>query len=325
MNGLNIVMRRGKQFAIRGRVVKPENCLGAGVGLVRDEGRGSSSTGSGLDNPEGTFDWVVTPGSYQATAHCMVGDIRYQASANVVVSNSDVEGIELTPIAPVQLTGTLRIEGNTPLRLNQVRVMLGGWSDANRHAMGGQDVVREDGRFTLKNLPPDRYRLEVFAPAPVYVKSARLGDEDVLESGLNLAGRAGAGELAVVLSANGATVVGTVTDEEGEPAVMAAVVLVPPKAPSLAAEFGQAGSDAETRSLAKITNTNPAGKFVIYGVRPGSYKVFAFSGVNPNAVLYDAEFMKAFAAKGVDVRLGEGGKESMQLKVIVAPDSVGEL
>ena len=58
--------------------------------------------------------------------------------------------------------------------------------------------------------------LEVSGPSNFYVKSQRLGNEDVLEAPLDLTGGAG-GPLSIVLGISTGEVSGTVTSEDGTP------------------------------------------------------------------------------------------------------------
>ena len=66
----------------------------------------------------------------------------------------------------------------------------------------------------------------------------------------------------------------------------------------------------------KVAITNSRGQFLIRGIAPGKYKVFAWDEVNPDAVLYDPEFMQPFDSMGKSIEISEQGKETVQLKLI---------
>jgi hypothetical protein len=107
--------------------------------------------------------------------------------------------------------------------------------------------------------------------------------------------------LAVYLSANSAQIEGRV-EADAQPAKGAAVTLVPvgTKRTDL---FQSAWSDA-------------SGHFKFEGVAPGSYRLYAWESVDPNAVRYDPDYVRPFESQGRNVRVAEGAHESITLKRI---------
>jgi hypothetical protein len=165
-------------------------------------------------------------------------------------------------------------------------------------------AVSGDGSFTLGNIGPDRYLLSVAGlPSGVYVKSIRMGNEDVLEDGLTLSKEA-SGPVEILLSGRTGVVQGSVRDEKDAPSAGVAVALVP-----------QSAKRRERPDWYSSTTTDQQGKFTMTGLPPAEYKLFAWEDVEDGAWI-DPEFLKPFEGKGKRVTVREGGSETVELKLI---------
>jgi hypothetical protein len=167
--------------------------------------------------------------------------------------------------------------------------------------------VKPDGSFSLENFTLDSYDVNVSGlPAGYYLKSGRLGNQDVLESGLTIAG--GTAKLDLVVSPSGGQVEGVVSDAKQQPAKAATVVLIP---------------EARRQSrlaLFQTTSTDQNGHYSIQGIAPGDYTIYAFEDLPPGA-FQDPEFMKPFEKSAQSLTVQEGGRESKQLQQIQADDT----
>jgi hypothetical protein len=164
-------------------------------------------------------------------------------------------------------------------------------------------VVRQDGGFTFRDITPGKYTPTIVgAPQTFYLKSAQLGGNNLLESGLDLSGPPAA-PLELVVSPKGGSVEGVVLTDDQKPVPGAVVVLVP---------------DAARRQLwplYKTVTADTSGRFVIGGLAPGEYKLFAWLDVESNAPM-DPEFLRPYEERGVIVRVEEGGRYSHELKLL---------
>jgi hypothetical protein len=240
-----------------------------------------------------------------------VGDKTYETRTPLQVGASDIEGIELHPVAPVDLNGHLRVEGTTTVKPSRVRISLAG--GVNNPAPAG--AIRDDGSFAFKGVASHVYHVRVVVPQGLYLKSVLFGKIDVMDAPLDLSSGAGEGDLTVTVSANVATLDGAVESDQGEPVAQAEVTIVPVMAPSLAGPESSSATRALMLSRAVITDKD--GHFQAEGLAPGRYKVFAWTEVNANAAWFDPEFLKPFDALGRGVELSEGGRQSVRVKVIV--------
>jgi hypothetical protein len=304
LRGIDIPLMKTRTARIRGRAILPakgEQNLQANVMLVpRDESRRMISQDSPTVDPQGAFEFRgVAPGAYFVIAQWGQGEKLFSAQQAIDVRENDVENIVLELSPAIELKGNLRVEGRLPENLADLQVMLEPTGSATMGWLSGR--VHNDGSFTVNHVAPSQYQLSVQGAADdYYVRSASLGDKDVLDSGIDAA-RGAAGALEVVLSSGG-QVEGVVLNAEDQPATGAAVVLVP-----------------ETRSLWRLykeNTTDQYGRYHIKGIAPGNYKLFAWEDVE-NGAYEDPEFLKGFEALGESVAIREGGHESKQLKLIV--------
>ena len=168
-------------------------------------------------------------------------------------------------------------------------------------------TVNENGRFTLPNAQPDRYDVTVAGlPDGFYVQSIRMEQVDALESGLDLT-RGAAGSLQIVVSGKAAQVEGAVTNEKQEPVAGSTVVLLP------ASEKRR-----EQFQFHKTVNTDQHGHFILKGLEPGEYKLFAWEDIE-NGAWMDPEVLRPTESKGKTITLRESSRESVDLRVIPAP------
>jgi hypothetical protein len=259
-------------------------------------------------------------GAYYVTAGWGDQGRSLSARSPVDISSSDVEGIVLTLAPGFVLEGRVRIEGGgelpvdnrlrigdpqtggvLPVRASSIRVSLVPTEDA---WMGvSNTAVRADGGFTIRDIPPAKYRPSVAgAPESYFLKSAQLGGRNILESGLDLSGSPGA-PLELILSPNGARVEGVVV-ADGEQVVSGAVVVLVPDA-----------ARRQQWTLYRTVSADTSGRFSIAGIPPGEYKLFAWPELEPGAHM-DPEFLRPYEDKGVVVRLEESGRYSQELKLL---------
>jgi len=113
--------------------------------------------------------------------------------------------------------------------------------------------------------------------------------------------------LDVVVSANGGTIEGTVTDSQGKPAAYTAVLAIP-----LAEQRAR-------RELYRQNTTDEHGHFSLRGLNPGKYEMLAFEELPglPDDIR-KPNLLAPYEDRGVDVQVEEGSRRSLALIVIPA-------
>ena len=178
--------------------------------------------------------------------------------------------------------------------------------------------------FTITGIQPGDYRVRVspvmrvstgppylpLTPVPAalqntYVKSVRMGGEDVLERGVHIQGQPPR-DMEVVIGVNGGIVQGVLVDRRQQPVPNAVVAIVP--APTLRMRT----------DLYKSTMSDGNGRFRMLGLAPGDYRLFAWEYIE-EGIWFDPGFMSSVEIRGKSIRISEGTSQSIELPVLVDP------
>jgi hypothetical protein len=248
----------------------------------------------------------VAPGSYWITAYSGSEGEVVTAHENVRVVAADVEGVKLVPLRPFTLSGHLRFEGQPAADVTQYSVYLQSVDDIETGGMsmtfvpGSGPVARVDraGNFQWTGVTPGRYVAQVTGGdgKDAFLKSVVLGSVDA-SAGFKVGGPA---SVDLLMNSKGGSLEGVVTDKD-QPISNASVVAVPEeKYWKVRLHFG-------------IGTTDQNGHFVIRGLAPGSYTVYAWQDLE-EGTFYDAEFLKSQESNGTALKVEEGSRQKIELK-----------
>jgi Carboxypeptidase regulatory-like domain len=300
--GIDIVTLTGPTFHVRGKILEFDpSAQGTRVSLRGVDGVCDMAAG-GEQGPsaQGNFDFgAVTPGTYVVSTTLIYKENFESASRLIRVVDGDVGDVNLAPIRGFELRGRVRVEGGKRLDLHKLSL---GLSSPHSPAEPAAQQPTSDGSFVFHAVGPYVYQLAISGlPADFYLKSVRLGDQQIAGATIDLANAEGAPRLLeIVLSGAAGTVDGMVKDDKDQAASDAVVVLVP---------------DSQESDLFQDTTTDQNGRFTIRGVRPGDYKLFTWDDVEPGA-WWDPEFLSHYEAKGEDFKVEASGHLSVNLHLI---------
>jgi len=218
----------------------------------------------------------------------------------VTVSKNDIENVRMVIPANVDVSGKLEVKGDPAgVRFSQLRIDF----VVDYAAAPLSTVANATGEFMLVQASPYFYRLVVSGlPESVYVEDIFQKGRSIYDSGLDAA--QDSSDLRIVLNTNGGTIQGSVSESNGtKPSPDATVTLVP--------RLGK----RENLGLYKKANTAQDGTFVIGGVLPGEYKLFAWEDI-PDFAYENAEFLSNYESRGQTITVVSGGRLSVQLKPI---------
>jgi hypothetical protein len=202
----------------------------------------------------------------------------------------------------MDVTGQLRIEGQTQMRPSQIQINLRGPGSYFGSEAGG---VSDDGKLLFRGVTPNVYRVGTNNLPDLYLKSVQWGTADITDGEIDLNnGLPPRTELVVVLGTDSGTLEGLVENDKPEPVPSATVVLVP-------------GSGHRSAPFFKTATTDANGKFTMKGIAPGSYRAYAWDKVDVNAVIYDPEFLPPFdtVARKLEIASSESKKQDLKLTV----------
>jgi hypothetical protein len=216
------------------------------------------------------------------------------------VGNSNIEGIEVALSPGMEVTGTVRVEGDPAVPPSSVRLMLEP-KDFTPFGGGASAMIKDDGTFVFRNVTPDTYRIRAFGPqGPIYAKSIVVGQQEVKAGEFSIdPGTPPA--LAIVLSSTGGHLTGSVKGEK-DVAQGATVVLIP--------------ANRQRVDLYRTASTDQYGRFAISTVPPGEYKLFAWDDVE-NGQWLDPDFLQVYENSGKSVSTREASKGVVDLQLLV--------
>jgi hypothetical protein len=307
--GLDLQLQRMHAVHIRGRIIGIAGPLpvvimlqpqGSGFGTMRD---------LPVRNRNGEFDLSgIPPGKYELSASAF--DLTNRgagpsAHQNIEVGQTDVEGIELTLVAPQAITGLVVVPESRKIPQRLLVMLL------NRARTNGQDgglglgQVAPDGAFTLDTVPAGDYDVAVGSTGPgddLYVSAVRRGGEDVLAHGLHVNGSSNEA-IEIALKANGGMVKVVARTPKGEPFPEANVTLLPdqPRREQVAL-YGNCVTDAR-------------GTCTLHGITPGEYHALAVSK-DSGIDFRDPNITKEFEKQTKAVKVAEGDLQSVEIEVV---------
>lgn len=297
--------------SLHGKVSVPEEVpAGFAVQLnvfPQDVPETTETFGGGAAPPQYTFDFPnLLPGPYLVVASFDHQDRHYRAAERVEVPPGGQE-ISLHLERGIELPGRVDLEGGGERPPRPLRVNLVSGDTPPVPSQPGVEV-KPDGTFVIPDVFPGIWDINVDpVPKGGFIKSMRLGDEDVLTEDMVITPSTRQ-PLRIVVSSRGAVVKGTVTVPEGIIRSARARVLLAPS-----------GRYEHVLSFYAIASADESGHFEFTGITPGRYKLFAFEELDPSS-FEDPGFLKPFEDRSETFDVPEGGRLTREVRLIPAAD-----
>jgi len=304
VSGIDLTIARALPLHVRGRVIVADGSDARTIGVgISPDGPGTPPQIPGVEAVGGVFDLKgVLPGRYLVTASTNASSTLMRASVAIDVADRDLDNVTVTILPPVTIAGQLSIEGRT-LAATDLPLIL----NLNPSAGGGgySAIVSADGSFSFKDVSIQDYRFRVNIPAtkPLWVKAARYGNADVAIGPLELAADPQGRRLDVSLGTQPASIDVLLVDGRQQPIAGALVMIVPDVARRQRSQFFRnATSDA-------------SGHAKLMGIAPGDYTLFGTEDI-PASAWQDPALLRKYESLGVPIRLTEGSTATATVKVI---------
>jgi hypothetical protein len=266
-------------------------------------GNGVFTMGQAYDAATGLFTIRdVIPGSYVLQAAAWPALARVP----VEVTNTNVENVVVVVNAGMNIGGQFTVEGGEMPAPNtmrvQMRLVTNGVQNFVGYAPSAQAAA--GGSFLMSDVLPGQYRVIVPPGQDFYVKSVRYDRQDALQNPIEVSSRnSDDAGFEIVISRNVGQIDGVIVDSRGMPVPGVQAVLIP---------------DLRNRTeLYKNATTDQTGRFLMRGVTPGDYKLFAWEALENNGY-FDPDVMRRSESLGKPVQVGESGQIVIEGKIIPA-------
>jgi hypothetical protein len=253
----------------------------------------------------------VQPGKYdlfvrmehEAGSPGPAGGIQTWGRAIVEVHDQDVEGVRMIVHPSMDVPGVVKIDGKPAQAGGTLKIGLSVTGTASRlgNYRGILDRTQtpgDGGKVSIPRAAEGNYQVFVQGAENLYITDVRQGEASVLLSGIDVR-NAPPAPFEVLLSSDGGSVDGVVSNPDKSPASGATVALVPAEKELL---------------LYRTVTTGPDGKYSFRGVRPGEYKVLAGRAELPPGGL-TPELLSRIEPSGTSVTVKAGSSAKADVLV----------
>ena len=243
----------------------------------------------------------VEPGVYDLFAILETPDGPAIGRIRVEVLDMDVTNAIVIVQSGVQVQGTVTVDGKSDpgstasINLQPLDSLI------RTPARFAPSAAGEPGAFTFNNVPEGRFRVSATLPAGLYVEDVQQNEQSVYDSGFEVRSGSAVDPLHVIVKSDAGIVEAVVRDSSGTPLAGFTVALVP-------------DTRRSNPELYKSGITDAAGTFVLRGIAPGEYRIFAWEGAISGAYQSPA-FLSQYEEYGLPVIVNSGARTSIQVSV----------
>ncbi len=309
INGIDLYMRPVERRRLGGRItdgVSGDTISAASVILERlDSGSAGTLPAPAklkFDNNDRFTIEDVAPGNYRMWVSAQVDSQPVTGEQNVLVTNADIEDLEIVVMPQRKWTGQFATSDASPLPMapQPPRITLEPRSERG-------SIVEASGldRFDVSLWTNETY--DVFVrnlPGNYYLSQVRVGGSDVRSAGLK-GTMAQQQPFQLVLDPRGGQVEGVVFGPDGDLWSGAQVALIPDPSRDRLQSYREVYADQY-------------GIFRIYGVPPGRYVLAAWLDEVP-CEIYDPGELERCRSAGMQVDVKQGSRQSLAVNVKAAP------
>ena len=304
VDGIDIQVTRGPALVVRGSVTGSDpEAVADGVSLMLSPNSGTPFLvwhGFANETDRKFVIQPVFPGSYTLYAFSRHGPRLFAGERTVEVGKAPLEPFEISLSAGIDLKGSVQMDADGPRQqgLGFGQVILNSL-DHPLMASAPTGNVAPDGTFTLSNVLPGRWRLNVSAAG--YVKSVSLAGQPVSPFGFDIAAGA-SGPLTVVMGSSLASVTVHIAGDRPEGQISA--LLFPADAERLGTGLERIGAATSGDSIQ------------LEQIPPGRYRVLATDIQNPWPLVEMPDVLRALESHTSMVEVTESGPTSTTVEII---------
>jgi carboxypeptidase family protein len=265
---------------------------------------GATARNADVSNKTGVFTIRgIGPGTYTLKTSFSEDGETYTDERVIEIGSAGIKNLQIAPLPDFDVNGRVHLDGvNYRIFSPTVEFAAIEKKNGNIFRVG---TNTNDMQFTSKLHPGDRYKINVpNLPQDYYLKSVRVAGREVANNNVVIGGKHT--EIELLVSPLGGHIEGTVTNANQEPASASNIFLVPD------------GFERIPPDMIRSVRSDLKGKFVLRGVPPGIYKLFAWNDVDVNEVLNQPDLLKNHESEAQSIRVEESGKYDIELKPVSA-------
>ena len=305
-----ITVLAGQVYQVKGFVDDWKRVLTKGptdAFLVPQTSRAFDTTAIAYKSPvatDGSFKFLEIPaGPYILQVLRGNSPGRVIATRSIVIGSSDLDGI-LVPAQPsIELTGIVRLEGQSAQNLSMVRIVFRGSRTPVGYAASVDALPTEEGVFVVRNLEPVEYSLDLETSTGLYVERITFAGRTLHDGVLDLADGVH-GRLEVTVSGGAARISGTARHraDYGASGGQRPVAIIYPAHPGVRSSWLKVAPVIDDR-------------FEFRGLRPGTYEVLVTERFAPG--LFGASAFRSQVAASIrTVKLRRHDRQRLDLSLI---------
>jgi protocatechuate 3,4-dioxygenase beta subunit len=309
---LELRLHRTRPLKIEGEVVGVPEGNGFNCQILTEDT--DTAFGSMRRSDDQQFSILVgAPGKYRVTCSAFGDSADGQSIGRVEVNvDHDLKGLRVVVAPSSTLAVNIVQEATKPAPQGHTNSNAPSFPSAvelvSLDGKQGQYWTQRDARspkqMVIRNVQPGAYRLEASVYDRWYVASASYRGRDAWREPIEIGSGQG-GEIDVVMRDDGALIHGKIAaDVSQRPASVLVLDESRPFAPG------------------KMTGVNPSdGSFTIFGLAPGSYRLYAFPAADLQQIEYsNAKALERYEQRSQLVTVGAGEDKNITLGLIEVPE-----
>jgi carboxypeptidase family protein len=331
--GVDFQLQLAPLARVEGTVISPTGAPPQNVQLTMfAAGEMNAETRSARLDPSGGFRFVgVPPGQYTITVRATLPAARVEvsgtvtpemraemtrasaeaprlwASMDVNVDGRNLSNVILQLQPGMTISGQVAFEGGTPASLDVTRIRVNTVPmQGSGRELGTSSSARVDanGRFTIGNVIPGKYRLMGGIGQGWFLESAVVGSQDTLDFPIEVAPNQNVTGVTLTFSDKQTEFAGAVINERNEPVIDYTVIVFP--------------SDQRywTGASRRIQTARPStdGRFTLRGLPAGEYRLATVFDPEPG-VWYDPAYLQQLQGSSTALTLQPGEKKGQDIRV----------
>ena len=229
------------------------------------------------------------------------------AKADVAVEGRLKNEVSLVLQPGMTVSGRIEFDGTAqpPTDFSQMRVLLASTTQGSVMSGSAFGQIDADGKFSVSDVMPGRYKINIVAPRGWRARSIEAGGHDTLDFMLEVKANEDVANVVATFTNKPAELTGLLQDSSGKPTSDYTIILF------------SAEQRFWTPQSRRILSTRPStdGKFSFRDLPAGDYKLVALDDAEPDS-WFDVTVLRQLLGASTSVTIVEGEKKTQDIKAV---------